>query len=122
MKRLTVTAALALLLAAPAFADDWDFVLVNGTGKGIRTIELAPAGTATWQASKPDPDREQREQITGAGGRMLVSFDKGPGCKYDIRATFADDTSATWAGIDVCDNAFVTVSVDAAGTATFKVN
>lgn len=121
MMKLSVVAALALLVAAPAFADDWDFVLINSTGKGIKTIELAPAGTAKWQANKPDPDM-QRNPVIESGARMTVNFDKGPGCNYDVKATFVDDTGATWANVNVCDNSFVTVSVNAAGAATFKEN
>lgn len=121
MLKLSVVAALALLAAAPAFADDWDFVLINNTGKGIKAIELAPAGTANWQANQPDPDMERKAAI-GSGARMTVRFDKGPGCRYDVKATFVDDTGATWANINVCDNSYVTLSVNASGAATFKQN
>ncbi|RYD47219.1 MAG: hypothetical protein EOP60_17840 [Sphingomonadales bacterium] len=121
MMKLAVAATVAMLMAAPALADDWDFILINGTGKGIKTIELAPTGTTTWQANKLDPEMK-REPITKAGGRMTVHFDKGPTCKYDVKATFADDTNATWTNINICDNSFVTVSVNAAGTAIFKAN
>ncbi|MEI9850602.1 MAG: hypothetical protein WDN24_06795 [Sphingomonas sp.] len=41
---------------------------------------------------------------------MTVHFEKGENnCRYDVRATFADDTNAVWTGINVCDNAFVTL-------------
>ncbi|MES2986790.1 MAG: hypothetical protein V4808_02680 [Pseudomonadota bacterium] len=120
MMKLAVAAA-ALLVAAPALADDWDFILINNSGKGIKKVELAPTGTTTWQDNKLDPEMK-RDPITKAGGRMTVHFDKGATCKYDVKATFADDTAATWTSINICDNSFVTVSLNAAGTATFKAN
>jgi hypothetical protein len=98
-----------------------DFVLINRAGKGIATIELAPTGTANWQADQPDPDG-QRKPVAENGGRLTVRFDKGPGCNYDLKATFADGTGAVWTHIDLCGNAYVTVSVSAAGTPTFHAN
>lgn len=121
MMKLAVTAAAALLMAAPAFADDWDFVLINNSGKAIKAIELAPAGTTTWQANKVDAEAK-KEATVKAGGRMTVHFDKGPGCKYDVKATFADDSSGTWSNINVCDNAFVTIRYNAAGAPVFTAN
>ena len=122
MMKLAVTAAAAILMAAPALADDWDFVLINSSGKPIKTIELAPTSTTTWQANKIDPELK-REAVLKPGGRMTVHFDKdGKVCKYDVKATFADDSSSVWTGINVCDNSFVTVKLNAAGATTFTAN
>jgi hypothetical protein len=120
MIRIAMTIAAALTLAAPALAEDWDFVLVNNTGKPIKGIEISAGGTSTWVANKVDPEMK-REGVTAAGKRMTVHFDKGSGCKYDIKATFGDDSSAVWSGINVCDNAYVTISY-ANGTPTFKAS
>ncbi|WP_294091496.1 hypothetical protein [Sphingomonas sp.] len=119
--RLAVTAAAVMMIAAPAFADDWDFILINNSGKGIKTVELAPTGTTDWQANKVDPEMK-REPITKAGGRMTVHFDKGATCKYDVKLTFADDSASTWTGINICDNSFVTVKYNAAGAPIFTAN
>lgn len=118
MKKLAVTAVALLALAAPALAEDWDFILVNNTGKPIKSIDISERGTGKWVANKLDPEMK-REGITKVGGRMTVHFDKGSACKYDVKANFADDTNATWSGIDVCDNAFVTINY-ANGVASFK--
>ena len=120
MTRTAMTIAAAMIFAAPALAEDWDFILVNNTGKPIKSVEISPGGTGTWVANKVDPEMK-REGVTGPGKRMTVHFDKGTGCKYDIKATFADDTSAIWSGINVCDNAYVTVNY-ANGTPTFKAS
>lgn len=122
MLKLAVTAAAALLVAAPALADDWDFVLINNSGKVIKTVEVSPAGAATWQPNKVDPDFKKEDSTVKAGGRMTVHFDKGAGCKYDVKVTFADDSSSTWSSINVCDNSFVTIKYNAAGTPVFTAN
>ncbi len=121
MMRLAVTAAAAMLVAMPALADDWDFVLINNSGKAIKNVELAPTGTTTWQPNKIDPERK-REDALKPGGRTTVHFDKGPTCKYDLKVTFGDDSASTWTGINVCDNSYVTIRYNAAGTPTFSAN
>lgn len=122
MLKLAVTAAAALVIAAPALADNWDFVLINSSGKAIKTIEVSPAGAGTWQPNKVDPDFKKEDSTIKPGGRTTVHFDKGPGCKYDLKATFTDDTSATWSNINVCDNSFVTIKYNAAGAPVFTAN
>ena len=37
-------------------------------------------------------------------------------------AAFADDTALVWTAINVCDNSYVTVKVNASGTPTFTAN
>ncbi|AQR74347.1 hypothetical protein [Sphingomonas sp. LM7] len=120
MIRKAMTIAAALAFAAPALAEDWDFVLVNNTGKPIKGVEISAGGAGSWVANKVDPEMK-REGVTAAGKRMTVHFDKGSGCKYDIKATFGDDTTAVWSGINVCDNAYVTVNY-ASGVPTFKAS
>lgn len=120
MIRKAMMAAAALACAAPAMAEEWDFVLVNNTGKPIKAVEISAGGANSWVANKVDPEMK-REGVTAAGKRMTVHFDKGSGCKYDIKATFGDDTSTVWSGINVCDNAYVTVSY-ADGVPTFKAS
>ena len=121
---LTAIGTLAVaVLAMPtaALADVWDFVLINSAGKEIKLVEVAPTGTATWQKNIVD-EEVKKATTTKPGGRMTVHFDKGAGCKYDVKATFTDDTSLVWTGINVCDNSYVTVKVNAAGTPTFTAN
>ena len=51
--RLLLGAAL-LAAAVPAHAEDWDFVLVNHTGKTIKLIEVSDSGKAAWAAEELD--------------------------------------------------------------------
>jgi len=121
MRKTLLMVAGAMVVATPALADEWDFILTNSTSKEIKLVEVAPTGTQTWQKNIIDPE-VQKEKTTKAGGRMTVHFDKGATCKYDIKATFADDTSMVWTGINVCDNSYVTVKVNASGAPTFTTN
>jgi hypothetical protein len=114
-------AAAALLAASPAFAEDWDFVLTNSTGKGIKTFEISPAGANKWQANKVDPEMKREPEVKN-GGRTTIHFDKeGSQCKYDLKATFGDGGTAVWSGINICDAAYVTIKY-ANDTATFTVS
>ena len=122
MRNTLIIAAAALMVATPAFADDWDFILINNSGKPIKAIEVSPAGAATWQPNKVDADMK-RDTIVKPGGRMTVHFDKaGSQCRYDIKATFEDASSAVWISVNVCDNSYVTVKYDAKGAPTFTAN
>ncbi len=122
MLKLGLAAVAALVIAAPAMADDWDFVLINSSGKTIKTVEIAPTGTTTWQANKIDPDFKKADATVKQGARMTVHFDKGTGCKYDLKLNFADGTDGVWTGVNVCDNSYVTVKYSAAGAPTFTAN
>jgi hypothetical protein len=111
----------AVAVATPALADDWDFVLINSTGKEIKLVEVSPTGTQAWQKNIVD-EEIQKAKTTKSGARMTVHFDKGAPCKYDVKATFVDDTSLVWTGVNVCDNSYVTVKANATGTPTFTAN
>jgi hypothetical protein len=110
MRMMFAIAAIAgLTLAAPAMADDWDFILINQTGKAIKEVELAPNGGTSWQKNKVEEDMAKKGPIK-TGARSTIHFDKaGSQCKYDVKATFEDDSTAVWSGINVCDAAFVTI-------------
>jgi hypothetical protein len=116
---LTVAAVLAFA-PLPAFAEDWDFVLTNATGKTIKSFELAASGSGSWAANKFDAELK-KETTLKANAKTTIHFDKGSGCKYDLKATFADGSSAVWSGINVCDNSYVVIRHDG-GTPSFKAN
>jgi hypothetical protein len=121
MHKLALIASAAILAAAtPALADDWDFMLLNATGKVIEKIEVAPTGTGSWAENKFDPEQKKDGKVK-AGGKTTVHFDKGAQCKYDVRATFEDKSTAIWSGYNACDNSYITVSL-AGDKATFKAN
>jgi hypothetical protein len=122
MLKLGLAAAAAIVIAAPAMADDWDFVLINNSGKAIKTVEIAPTGTTTWQPNKVDPEFKKADATVKPGARMTVHFDKGAGCKYDVKLSFADSSEGVWTGINVCDNSYITVKYNTAGAPAFTAN
>lgn len=110
-----------MLVASPAFAEDWDFILINTTGKPIKTIELAPAGTPDFKPQTVDPET-RRETGVKVGARTTIHFDKAASqCRYDIKATFEDTTTQVWTGANVCDNSYITLKF-ANGRPTIAAN
>jgi len=122
MKKLALIASVAALVtAAPAMADDWDFMFTNGTGKLITKIEVAPAGSGNWSDNKVDAELNKDGKVK-AGAKTTVHFEKAANaCKFDIRGTFEDKTTAVWSNINLCDNSYVTVSMTG-DKPSFKAN
>lgn len=109
MKSSTIVYMLALCLAAlaaPAHAEPWNMVVVNQTGKSLRSVEFTPSPNTSWQ--------NQSQTLTSAiiptGGRDTAHFDKPVSkCRFDLKAVFTDTGSAVWSSINVCDNSYVTI-------------
>ncbi len=108
MRYRYVVAAALLGLAAPAYADAWDFILINSTGKEITMIELSPAGANQWQKNKLDEDEKPKN--IKIGGRNTIHFDRPDAqCKWEIKATFVDNSSTVFPALNLCDDSFVTI-------------
>lgn len=106
-----IALAAAVIAASPASAEDWDFMLTNGSGKPIKTIELAPSGTPDFKPQTVDPET-RRETVIKAGAKTTIRFDKAANqCRYDLKATFEDGTSLVWPGANICDNSYVTLKL-----------
>lgn len=102
--KLVCAAAALAVIATPALAEDWDFVLTNDTGKTVSQVELSPAGKAKWTSQRTD---EGVSTEVKTGSDWTVHFDKDKAtCDYDVRLTFADKSTEVWTGLNVCDNAF----------------
>ena len=105
MRIKLLAGGLLLTVATPAYADNWDFVLVNKTGKTVKLVEVSESGKADWK-------KEIREEDLGTGkikpgDDHTVHFEKdAKACKFDVRMTFEDDTQAVWGNFDVCKFAF----------------
>lgn len=99
MKRTIVAFVAAVGFAAPsapALAGASNFMLVNGTSKGLAQVAIRRAGTNDW---KPLP----------APGPVQFS---DPDCAFDIRATVEGSGPVTWTGINLCDVKSVTLKRD----------
>lgn len=109
--RFLTGVALALVAASPAMADDWDFVLINSTGKPIKTVEVAPSGTSDWKSGL-EAEGERRQAVINPGARATVRLDKPAGqCRYDIRTTYADASTMVFVDANICDNSYITVKL-----------
>ena len=95
--------AVLLAAATPAVAEDWDFVLVNKTGKTIKTVEVTDSGQAQWAKEKLEDDMANGP--IRPGDNHTVHFSKNA-CKVDVRLTFGDDSQTVFSNFNVCDNAF----------------
>ena len=120
MMRYILAAAIAMVgLASPAFAEAWDLLVTNNTGKEIKLIEVSPAGAGKWQPNKVEADEKPRNIKTAT--RATIHFDKDATCKWDLKATFTDDSNAVWSNINMCDVSSLTLRY-ANGAPTFVVN
>jgi len=102
MKRFIVP-LLGLAIAAssaPALADAGNFTLVNRTGANIGSLQIRRVGTSAWQPLTGSPS---------SGARVAVAF-ANTDCAFDIRATLADGSNATFAGVNLCDVTVVTLN------------
>jgi hypothetical protein len=122
MRRSTLATAGVLVLATPAAAEEWDFVLINMTGKAIRSVELAPTRTADWVPNQVDLEIATPAPVRPTA-RTTIHFDKRDDtCVYDIRATLDSGSQSVWQAVNVCDNSYVTLKFNASGATTFSAN
>ena len=95
-------------------------VLINRSAGMIKTVEIgcrrARISTGSLK-SAIDPQTKKEDATVKPGARMTVHFNKGEGCKYDVKLNFADNSNGVWSGINVCDNSYVTVKYTAGATA-----
>ena len=93
--------AIAILATpAPTFAAAGNFTLVNKTGANISSLAIRRVGTTAWQPLGGSPS---------SGARVAVAF-ANPDCAFDIRATLADGSNATFTGVNLCDATLVTLN------------
>ena len=94
--RLPVLAAL-LAFAAPAFAAQQDFTLVNKTGYGIDSVYVSKADSNSWEE-----DVMGRDTLDD-GEHVNISFEKGSrGCRYDLMVKYSDGDKSEWHNVDLC--------------------
>ena len=94
--------AVLLAVAAPAYAAEQEFVLVNKTGKTIKTVDVSEVGKAEW--TPETLDEEMVHDPVRSGMNHTVHYDKG--CAVDVRLTFNDGSQAVFGNFNACDYAF----------------
>lgn len=117
MTRIIFAAAGLALLASPAFADDRDFDLVNATGYPIKTVLIDESASDAWTDNMLNDVMED-------GVTVHMHFGKGDkGCKWDMKITWTDSSSAVWHGFDLCTINSITLHYNrSTDTTTAEVN
>ena len=102
--KLLCTAVLLLSSAAPAFAEDLQFELINNSGYTIVQFYTSPSNMDDW-----------REDVLGAevvapgeSGTVTVT-DGSDQCAYDIRVVL-DDGSEISDAVNMCDMGSYTIN------------
>lgn len=99
MRKLAVAALVALALAAPAVADDLEFMLVNDTSVSLVGFYVSPASSQHWE-----------ENLLDGGSYLAAGYEVGvliadglTTCVYDIRGVFEDGEVVDDLALDLCD-------------------
>jgi hypothetical protein len=85
MRLLTVAAVLAASFAAPVFAEDLQFTVINNSARDLTEMYLTPHEKDTWGDNILTVDK------VAAGTQGVISIADGETiCDYDIRFVMAD--------------------------------
>ena len=105
-----ITAAVALLAATPALADQRDFKLVNRTGYVVSEVYVSPSAADDWEEDVMGSDTLAKD------ASVNISFpNRGKACLYDMKLVHDDGDTATWTKINLCEVSVVTVRYDKDG-------
>jgi hypothetical protein len=78
-------------------AQDPNFVLVNLSGRTVRTVKASLASDNDWGRDRLDGNQ------LGQAQRLPLDFPRNRGCAVDVRVEFADGTvAAEFRGLDTC--------------------
>ena len=110
-------AAVALLVAAPAFAGDQDFTLVNKTGYDIAEVYASPTKAADWGKDIMGSD------VLSDGASVDITFSpNASACIYDLSVVYSDKDTAEWDKVNLCTTNKITLHWNkSAGTTTADV-
>lgn len=101
MRAILALAALPLMLAVPAMAQEKSVQIVNQSGFTIVSFYASTLGAADWQ------EDVLGGQAVGSGQSATVNFADSGDCTYSFRAVF-DDGDEAIQDIDVCSVTSVT--------------
>jgi hypothetical protein len=124
MKKWLVAFALVALCAVAAFAQTFDFTLVNKTGYPITEVNVSPADDNNWG------EDVLGEDILPDGESFEVVFDKSYEAalllfgvdKYDLKCSYKDGSSDEWYDLKLEDITYIVLSLDKKGNgvATYR--
>lgn len=101
----TAAVVFALAASAPALSADQDFTLHNHTQYAIDSLAVSPTGADRWSADILGQD------ILDDHTDLVVKFPHDErDCKWDVRISFADGSTAQLSDVDFCAVSEVTVT------------
>lgn len=104
MKLFFLAASAATLIAAPAFAGDQDFTLVNKTGYDIAEVYVSPSAANRWG------DDVMGKDTLDDGESVDISFSHdAEACHWDLKVVYTDKDTAQWANVDLCKISKITI-------------
>lgn len=104
MRNSLALAAVSVLLAVPALAQEKSVQIVNQSGFTITSFYASTMGAADWQ------EDVLGGQAVTSGATLTVNFDDGSGeCAYSFRAVFEDGDEAV-GDIDICSGNSITIN------------
>lgn len=103
MRKLLALAALPMMAALPAAAQEHSVELVNQSGFSIVEFYASTAGAADWEENMIPG------QVVASGESAVVNFADTGDCSYTFRALF-DDGDETIVDVDVCSVNSVTIN------------
>ncbi len=108
MKKLALAATLlSSILAAPASAATQDFTILNNTGYPIERVYVSASTKEDWEEDVLGKD------ILPEGDRTKIRFNSDEdACLWDLKVVYADEESAEWQGINLCEVSVVSLSYD----------
>ena len=102
----TLVAAGLMLAAAPAFAQNADFTLVNATGYPISELFVSPAKAKSW-----GPDILGKHVINNGEAWKITFPQSKDQCIQDMQITFEDDNSkVVWEELNLCEISKITLT------------
>ena len=97
MRQLVLAATILAGFAAPAFAANQDFKLINKTGYQIDEVYLGPVSSDSWGSDI------MGNGSLGDGSDVDITF-TAPGsvCRWDMKVKYNDGDTAEWRDLNLC--------------------
>lgn len=105
MIRLVAASLLSAAFAAPAFAEDLQFELINQTSQVLDQFYASPSNTNEWGEDILGQD------VLGAGESGTVTIADGSDqCEYDLKSVFQSGEEVVREAADLCETGSYTLT------------
>jgi hypothetical protein len=105
---LAAVAAVMVFSPTLASAAPQDFTLVNDTGYELKSLFISPTTSNDWQDDVLGADT----LATGASLEIHFPGGRGETCQWDMKVSYADDSSHEWTDVNLCSISKVTINYD----------